>query len=248
MKNNIKRSEGGAHPLLRFIDVNEQYGRHIIEYFARKIQATTACDLGVGTGEDLLRIKKLHPNIEMHGIDYSDKLRNELLSKSINLQVKNIENDKLDFADESVDLFIANQVLEHTKEIFWINDQVAKKLKVGGYFIIGLPNISSFHNRILFLLGKQPTQMKTHSAHIRGFAHKEIINFFNITFPGGYELEDKKGSQFYPFPKTISRFLSYIFPSLSFSNFYLFKKTKKYNGEFLEYPVAAELETNFFIG
>ncbi len=248
MANRIKRSQGGIHQFLKFIDVNEQYGRHIIEHFAKKIKADIVCDLGVGTGEDLLRFKKFHAGLEMHGVDYLDKLKNELLSKNINLHVKNIENENLDFTDESVDVFIANQILEHVKEIFWINDQVARKLKVGGYFIVGLPNISSFHNRILFIFGKQPTQMKTYSAHIRGFAHREIINFFNVCFPGGYELVDKKGAQFYPFPKIISRFLSFIFPSLSFSNFYLFKKIRKYDGEFLEYPVAAELETNFFVG
>jgi SAM-dependent methyltransferase len=181
----------------------------------------------------------------MFGVDFTEKFKIELAAKGINLQVKNIEQDELDFSDESVDVFLANQVLEHIKEIFWLNDQVAKKLKVGGYFIIGLPNISSFHNRILFLGGKQPTQMKTNSAHIRGFSHQEIIHFFNNVFPGGYKLIAKKGAQFYPFPKIISRWLCFLFPSLAFSNFYLFEKIKKYNGEFLAYPTAAELETNF---
>jgi hypothetical protein len=90
--------------------------------------------------------------------------------------------------------------------------------------------------------------MKTCSAHVRGFSHQEIINFFNMVFPGGYKLVSKKGAQFYPFPAAISRFLSFLFPGLAFSSFYLFEKVKEYNGEFLEYPTASELETNFFIG
>jgi hypothetical protein len=32
----MKNSQGGAHPLLRFIDNNETYGRHIIRKFAIK--------------------------------------------------------------------------------------------------------------------------------------------------------------------------------------------------------------------
>ena len=248
MLNIIKISQGGVHPLLKFIDVNEQYGRHIIENYAKRIKADVICDLGAGSGQDLSIFKKVHPDIKMHGVDYFDRYQDNLLSNGINLHVKNIEHEALDFTDESVDVFIANQLLEHVKEIFWLNDQVARKLKIGGHFIVGLPNISSFHNRVLFTLGKQPTQMKTASAHVRGFAHREIISFFNVCFPGGYELIEKRGAQFYPFPKIVSRFLCWLFPSLAFSNFYLFKKIKKYNGEFLEYPMAAELETNFYVG
>lgn len=249
MQNQIQGARGGVHPSLKFIDVNEQYGRHIIEHFAQNIgQAEVVCDLGAGIGEDLLRFKKYHKDAKLFGVDFTDKLKDDLARNSIALQIKDIEKEALDFENESVDVFIANQLFEHIKEIFWLNDQIAGKLKVGGYLIIGLPNLSSLHNRILFLLGKQPTQLKTYSAHIRGFSHNEIVDFFKVCFPGGYELIEKKGSQFYPFPKFIARFLSMVFPGLAFSNFYLFKKVKKYNGEFLKHPVEARLETNFFIG
>ena len=249
MENQIPGARGGIHPSLKLIDIGEQYGRHILEQFAQKIEkADIVCDLGVGGGEDLLRFKKYHQSAKLIGIDFTDKLKNDLANKNITLQIKNIEKETLDFTDEEVDVFVANQTLEHIKEIFWLNDQIAAKLRIGGYLIIGLPNISSLHNRILFLFGRQPTQQKTYSAHVRGFSHNEIVNFFNVCFPGGYKLIEKKGAQFYPFPKFVARFLSAILPSLAFSSFYLFKKARKYNGEFLKHPVEAELETNFFIG
>lgn len=249
MENQISGARGGLHPALKLIDAEEQYGRHILEKFAQKIsQAGVVCDLGVGVGEDLLRFKKYHEHARLFGVDFTDKLRSDLACKNITLQIKDIEKEALDFEDESVDVFIANQVFEHLKEIYWINDQIARKLRIDGYLIVGLPNLSSLHNRILFLFGKQPTQLKTCSAHVRGFSHKEIIDFFKVCFPGGYELIEKKGAQFYPFPKFVARFLSALFPGLAFSSFYLFKKVNKYQGEFLKHPVEAELETNFFIG
>lgn len=61
----------------------------------------------------------------------------------------NIERDPLPFADESVDIFMANQVLEHCKEIFWIFSEVSRCLKPGGCFIIGVPNLAALHNRLL---------------------------------------------------------------------------------------------------
>lgn len=111
MTSNIKRLEGAAHPFLRFVAVNEQYGRHIIEHFAKKIDFVRVCDLGVGSGNDSLTLKKVRPDIEMYGVDSSGRLKDELLSKNINLQVKNIEHEKLDFSDESLDVFIAQPSL-----------------------------------------------------------------------------------------------------------------------------------------
>lgn len=248
MKPPIEISRGANHPLLRFVSAEEQYGRHIIKSFAKKISANNVCDLGVGTGADLIIFKKYHPKIKLYGVDFTNKLMDDPLLRGVNLQIKNIEDEPLDLPDESIDVFIANQILEHTKEIFWINDQVARKLKVGGYFIIGLPNISSLHNRLMFLFGCQPTQLKTYSAHVRGFAHKEIIKFFDQVWPKSYELISRQGAQFYPLPKILSRFLCRLVPSLAFSNFYLFRKIKSYQGEFLAYPKAAQLETNFFVG
>jgi SAM-dependent methyltransferase len=244
----IEVSRGGTHPLLRFIDISEQYGRHILEDFYAKIRVETACDLGAGYGFDLERLKKIHPEAKAYGIDFSDVLKDELSAKGIQLKVCNIEAEEFGFDDASLDLIIANQLLEHVKEIFWISDQIARSLKVGGHLIIGVPNITSLHNRLLFLLGKQPTQMKTHSAHVRGFAHNEIVSFFNTVWPGGFELVEKRGAQFYPFPKFLSRPLCALFPSLAFADFYLFKKAQEYGGEFLAYPKAAQLETNFFVG
>jgi hypothetical protein len=42
---------GGSSFLLRFVEVNEQYGRHVIEeMLARLSSVQLACDLGVGLG------------------------------------------------------------------------------------------------------------------------------------------------------------------------------------------------------
>ncbi|WP_419876526.1 hypothetical protein [Francisella tularensis] len=73
---------------------------------------------------------------------------------------------------------IANQVLEHTKELFWINHEVFRCLKIGGYFYVGVPNILSIHNRILMLFGYHPTCSKSISAHVRGFSPKDIKQFY----------------------------------------------------------------------
>ncbi len=111
---------------------------------------------------------------------------NSLIKKGIKVYDLNIEKDALPFDNESIDVVNANQILEHVKEIFWIFHNVSRVLKIGGYFVISVPNLASLHNRILLMIGRQPTSIRNYSAHVRGFTKNDIIKFTKIW--GGYKL------------------------------------------------------------
>ncbi len=159
----------------------------------------------------------------------------------------NLELDPLPFEDGSIDVVLSNQVMEHVKEIFWILHQVTRSLRVGGYLILGVPNLASYHNRLLLLLGKQPTAIQNHSAHLRGYTRHDILRMFEMIFPGGYELVGFRGANFYPFPSFLAKPLAKILPNGAWGIFMLFKKKRVYNEEFLMHPVVARLETNFYV-
>ncbi len=203
-------------------------------------------DVGAGGGRDLGIAKARVPAARTIAVDAhpSDSLR----AVADSIHVLNIERDRLPSADESLDVVMANQVLEHTKEIFWIVHEMTRTLKVGGHLIIGVPNVASLHNRFLMLFGRQPTQHKLYSAHVRPFSRHDTERFFSTCWPGGYRVEKFSGSQFYPFPRGIARPLATVFPGAAFSIFWLLRKTKPYAGEFLTHPVNARLETPFFLG
>jgi SAM-dependent methyltransferase len=245
----VDGSTGGSSRWLKLIDVDEQYGRHVIQKFVGEISAVdVACDLGVGQGSDLGIVRSKFPKSHCHGIDFTTTNATKLLNSGIELHQMDLERDLLPFGNQSTDLIVANQVYEHLKEIFWVSHEVSRTLKVGGHLIIGVPNICALHNRIRFLAGVQPTQMKSYSAHIRGFGPNEIPKFLEVCFPGGYKLRGFTGAQFYPFPKKISRSLSRLAPSFSQSVFYLFEKRLPYVDQFLQHPELAQLETKFFVG
>jgi SAM-dependent methyltransferase len=231
------------------IDRNLNYGRHHIRSFLVQSQPfQTVLDLGAGSGTDLLLASEINPAsqriaVEVHPPNVA-KLRG-IASRVFSI---NIECEPLPFEEGQVDVVIANQVLEHMKEIFWIFHEVSRVLPVAGKFIIGVPNLAALHNRILLLLGRQPSPIKTASAHIRGFTKPDLLRFANSCFPGGYELVAWGGSNFYPFPAAVARGLASLFPGLAWGIFLLLEKKKEYRGEFLHYPVAEQLETNFFLG
>jgi SAM-dependent methyltransferase len=219
------------------IDRSLNYGRHHVEYFLKTAgDYSLVLDLGAGHGDDLLLAREINSAAKLHAIERHPLYTRQLTDKCMTVHSLNVEKDRLPFADGSVDLVIANQLLEHVKEIFWLFHEVSRVLPVGGKLILGVPNLASLHNRLLLAIGQQPTPLKNNSAHIRGFTKGDVIKVLDSCFPGGYELRRFRGSNFYPFPPLLADPLSRLFPSLAWSIFFLFEKKRAYGKEFLEFP------------
>ena len=244
----VNKVNTGSSSRLKIVDHNETYGRHILESLSKEKAFDNILDIGCGGGSDLLVVKKHNNQASLTGVDFGNWNQEKLSDNGIELVNVNIEKDKFPFENNHFDLIIANQVLEHTKELFWINHEIFRCLKIGGYLYIGVPNILSLHNRILMLFGYHPTCSKSISAHVRGFSPKDIKQFYQSIGQNFCNIESIKGSQFYPFPKKSSRFLSKVFPTLAVSNFFLIKKTSEYSSEFIDWPLNSCLETNYFVG
>lgn len=205
-------------------------------------------DLGAGTGRDLGFVRKYHPDARLIAVEGGKDYATALTGKVDDVKVADIEREPFPVADGEADLIMANQLLEHTKEVFWIFHQVTRSLRLGGHFLFGVPNVCSLHNRLLLPLGKQPTQYKMCSAHVRPFSKGDTLAFLNACFPGGYELVQFRGAQFYPFPRPTARVLAKIFPTFAFTIFFMIRKVATYRDEFVTYPSRAGLATNFWTG
>ncbi len=231
------------------IDRKLNYGRQHIARFLRKAAPyLRVLDVGAGSGADLQLAKAACHDAELHAIECNAKAAAVLAKRGIHVHQLNLEHDSLPFAPCSVDVLIANQILEHTKELFWIFHEVTRVLRDGGSFIIGVPNLASLHNRVLLALGRQPTAIKSASAHVRGFTRSDLLHFVDTCFPGGYQLQDAGGANFYPLPRILARPAARLFPNLAWGLFVHLKKVQPYAQQFLDYPEAQALETPFFLG
>lgn len=232
------------------VDKSLNWGRRNIEKFLSNIHnGEIIVDIGAGLGTDLDISKKYFPNAQRIAVEAYPPYQQILFSKGYKVISLNIENEKLPFEDSSVDIIMCNQIMEHCKEIWWILHEITRVLKVGGSYIVGVPNLASFHNRCLLAIGEQPTSIQNQSAHVRGYTKKDFIKFLNSGFKGGYTLNQFAGSNFYPFPPSIAKPLASIFPTLAWSIFFEFKKQKNYNDNgFLVFPRTEKLETNFYLG
>lgn len=225
------------------------YGReHIAKFCSQALPYDTVLDIGAGSGDDLRTALTIFSPAKAYAVEVNPVSAQRLAAQGVEVFNINVERQKIPLGDGCVDLVILNQVLEHIKDVYWVAHEVTRLLPVGGKLIIGVPNLASLHNRILLMLGRQPTSIKTNSAHVRGFTRGDLLQFFEEIYPGGYQLIGHKGANFYPFPPGLARLLAAAFPSLAWGMFLLLRKEREYRGEFIQAPIIQELETNFFLG
>lgn len=204
-------------------------------------------DLGLGTAADLLNVARaLEPAAcELAGVECHPPYAASARERGIDVHALNLERDALPWDDGSVDLVVANQVLEHCKEIFWIAAEVVRVLKPGGLFIVGVPNLASLHSRVMLALGMQPSPIDVLGPHVRGFTPGGLARFLG---EGGFlEVVERRGGNYYPFPPSVARPLARLLPGSAVSLFLACERTPR-RGSFLSALDARSLETPFYRG
>lgn len=229
------------------------YGRDIVAGMAARHAAGLGAnplrvlDLGLGSGADLENVRAAlgHRTLELFGVDSYEPNVQAGRERGVEVFSLDIEREPLPFRDACLHLVVANQVLEHTKEIFWIVSEAARVLEPGGAFLVGVPNLASLHSRGMLALGMQPSPIDVLGPHVRGFVKGGIRDF--LEEGGFFRAVEVKGSNFYPFPEVLARPLARALPGLAVSLFFRCLRTEQ-RGRFLEVLDARFFETPFFKG
>jgi SAM-dependent methyltransferase len=208
-------------------------------------------DIGLGSGKDLVNIRQkclaARPGmkIEMFGLECYPPNVEMAQKQGIQVFSVNIETQKFPFEDGFFDVVLSNQTLEHTKEVYWIFSEISRVLKPQGFVLTGVPNLASLHNRVALLFGLQPTSIQVLGPHVRGFTAPGFTEF--VETDGYFINKAVKGSNFYPFPPSISRFLCHLLPLMSVGLFFKTQRTSK-PGVFIGVLKTRFFETPFFAG
>lgn len=231
----------------------ETNGRHLIVPLAKEllegVRAPEVLDVGAGYGADLSAICEACAGARAHAVEGFPLAVEALRARGIRVSSLDLERDVYPYPSRYFDLILCNQVLEHTKEIFWVISEIARLLKVGGKLILGVPNLGSLHNRAALALGKQPPAIHVFGPHVRGFT---IAGLTDLVERGGVlKVRAVRGGNFYPFPPRLSRPLTKVLPGLAVSSFFVIEKLPS-RADFLDIfrtPEASELvDTPFFTG
>lgn len=236
---------------MTFLSVDRElnYGRaQLDDLFQGFSQVRSALDVGVGTGDDLIRLHAQHPGARLMGVDFNPANLGRVSERGIEPLCVNIERERIPVDDESVDVVIANQVFEHLKEVFWCLHECCRILAPGGQLVVGVPNLASFHNRLLLLAGRQPTCIRTVGPHVRGFTKRDMLELVQSVSGGALEMQSFAGANFYPMPAVLAKPLASLLPNAAVTIFLSFREVGPYRAEFMERVKREPFETNYFVG
>lgn len=233
--------------------VELNFGREIVAAMAARHASAlppgeaAVLDVGLGTAVDLLNVREaLAPRpSRLVGLDTYAPSLEHAEKRGIGAFRTDIERDRFPFDDKSVDIVIANQVLEHTKEIFWVVSEISRVLRPGGVLIAGMPNLASLHSRVMLGLGMQPSPVEVLGPHVRGFTRGGFRRF--VEADGYFRVTEARASNFYPLPRLMARPAARVMPSMAVSLFFLCRRTEK-EGRFIEVLDTRFFETEYFKG
>jgi 2-polyprenyl-3-methyl-5-hydroxy-6-metoxy-1,4-benzoquinol methylase len=80
-------------------------------------------------------------------------------------------DDSLPFGDESFDVVVAGELLEHLRDPQRVVADVRRVLRPGGTFVASVPNAYRLKNRVRFVLGRKPEEDPT---HLQMFAPSDV--------------------------------------------------------------------------
>lgn len=197
-------------------------------------------DCGCDNGEFTVEQAKKIGTCKVYGIEINKKKCGKAKRKEIKVYNNDL-NMKLPIRSNSLDVIIANQIIEHLYDNDTFVKEIYRILKPKGYVIVSTNNLASWHNIFSLFFGKQPFPSDVCRdssigklfvlpaddygplSHIRILTYYGLRELFEYY---GFKVEKIVGVGYYPFLGFISKFLSFIDKKHSV---YLTMKVKKYD-------------------
>jgi len=121
-------------------------------------------DIGCGRGALLERFRQAFPGASLYGVDISQSTVDAARARGFDARVADI-SQSLPFADAFFECVVFGEVIEHLVDPDAALREISRVLTPNGTLIVTTPNLASWFNRLMLLLGLQPVFTET-SLHV----------------------------------------------------------------------------------
>jgi len=198
---------------------------HLINRNLSSYHPSNLLDVGCGDGNRTIRLAQHFKMAMDHvcGLDADDVFTGGGQNK-FTVSRLDLEKNTLPYHDDTFELVVCNQVLEHLKYYDHVLYDMIRVTKAGGYILIGIPNLAHLINRIYLLFGVQPMCIALDSRqHIRGFTHKAFLAKI-YSLPKIHFIDCAGSAIIYPLPISLAKYLSKVFVGICGYVCYLIRK------------------------
>lgn len=141
--------------------------------------ADKAClDIGPGTGRWLTFLKQSGANW-LAGVDISDTALERVKTLCNETQKADVEKDRFNFDDDTFEIVISIEVLEHLRDPSNYISEIIRVAKDGALVLMSLPNIASLASRVRLLVGMMPVAIAADPTHVKFYRKKDIARLFS---------------------------------------------------------------------
>jgi SAM-dependent methyltransferase len=120
------------------------------------VRADVLLDLGCSDGSLTVEIAKVVGASETYCVDIDVNALGVASARGLKTFVADLSRDRIPLPDNSVDLAVSLEVIQFLLNPDNMLREVRRVLREGGYLLITTPNLASWVNRLVMLLGYQP--------------------------------------------------------------------------------------------
>jgi SAM-dependent methyltransferase len=105
---------------------------------------------------------------EVHGVDIDPRVVDEASEKKVSVVLQDASAGPLPYEDGYFDLVMTLGMMDYLNYFDGVIREISRITRIGGTLLVSLPNLASWHNRLMLLLGYQPRDIEISSEILAG--------------------------------------------------------------------------------